>query len=120
VHLGEVAVDADPLEILVQAGVVLGLDADADPSAVVVEIAAEDLGDAELAAVVRGVLESDRPARDHDVGVPDGGHPHLDHAVPHEPEALLRLLLPHDEVVAEPVLADAASPRPGELARLQV
>ncbi len=117
VEVGQVALDADLLEVEREPRVALRLHSDADPAARVVEFAPEDLGDADLAAVFGALLEADRPEGDHRIGMPDRPHPHLDHSEVRQPEPPLGLLFAHDEPVAESVLPDRAARRARRTAR---
>src|SRR5207244_3760504 len=90
------------------------------PSAPLVPLRSEDLGDADLAAVVGRLLESDRPQRHHRGRMPDRREPRLDDAEARNPQSSLRLPLAHGEALTEAMLTGPAPERSGELPRLQV
>ena len=83
------------------------------------DVSSEDLADADLRRAPRLVLVADHPERNHRARVVARLGAQLDPAVLRRVEANVRLRLAHDRLRIEPVLANRAADRAGELTRLQ-
>jgi hypothetical protein len=93
--------------------------AHADRGRVGCHVPSEDLADADLRRLTGLVLVADQPERDHAPTVRDGFGTDLDQAEPRRVQPGHALRLPDHEIGSEPVLADGAADRPGELPGLQ-
>jgi hypothetical protein len=108
----------EPLEVIPDPPIVVGMHPHAHGGESRFDIATEDLDHADLARSLGLVLEADHPERDHDPRVSRRPEPGLDDALARRMEPHDRLLLAHYHVGVEPMLPDRATQRAGEHTRL--
>jgi hypothetical protein len=108
-RLAYVDPEGHSLEVVLDARVVVGMDAHADPRGPRVHVAPEDLDDAELSRALRLILEADHPQGDHVRWVVERADPRLEEPVCRRVEGARYVLLPDRDPVAEAVLPDATA-----------
>ena len=98
----------DLREVVAKTRVAEGMHADADPArAVRLDVASEQLDDAQLARLLGGALEADQPERGERARVQARHEAHLDEPVVRQPEGALRLSGAHDQALTKGMLARA-------------